>query len=103
MPISPRIVEVLPGAILGLWLLALLTLFRGLLRVNREADYAWMATANREADYAWMAPANREADYAWMATNRTWSVSLLAAAATLWATVEGTFSAGQSLYIGGES
>src|ERR1035438_6415660 len=90
MPISPRIVEVLPGAILGLWLLALLTLFRGLLRVNREADYAWMATANREADYAWMATANREADYAWMATanreadyawmapNRTWSVSLLA-------------------------
>jgi hypothetical protein len=61
MPI-PHVVELLPAAVLGLWLLALLALFRGLL------------------------------------PDRTWSVSLLAAVATLWATVDGTLSVGRSLY-----
>jgi hypothetical protein len=62
LPISPKVVMVLPAAALGLWLLGLLLLFRGVL------------------------------------ANRPWSVSLLAATATLWATVDSTLSPGQSLY-----
>jgi hypothetical protein len=64
MPLTPKVEEWLPGAVVGLWLMALLMLFRGLL-------------ANRAVG---------------------WSLSLLAAAATLWATLDSTLSIGQSLY-----
>src|ERR1035438_5093697 len=70
LPISPNIVMVLPAAALGLWLLALLALFHGLFRRLFRGLLA----------------------------NRTWSASLLGATATLWATVDSTSSAGQSLY-----
>ena len=65
LPISLKVVMVLPAAALGLWLLALLALF---LELFRE----WPA-------------------------NRRWGASLLAATATLWATLDSAIT-GQALY-----